>query len=142
VSTVDVAYVVYSEVLKHYAEEQQDRLDYIAFRQLPFEQWHSSTQAIVVELCAVRTQVVDNENVARVASTEDAPADTDDADRMEIIDDLLSVVDVENSKPSMKKKDMQRIDAPQVEDSFDNGARRHAWVYSVRLPYVVPLWHG
>ena len=38
VSTVDIAYVVYIEGPKHHAEEQRDRLDYIAFRQLPFEQ--------------------------------------------------------------------------------------------------------
>jgi hypothetical protein len=156
VSTVDIAYVVYLEGLKryaakqqgcetpkHYAAELQERLDFIAFRQLEFEQWHSTTQAIVVELCAIRMQVVDNENVVHVASTEDAPADTDDADRMEIIDDLLSAVAIKNSKPSMKKKDTQRIDAPQVEDSFEKAVPEDTPGYiACAFPTLFPFGTG
>ena len=138
-----IAYIVCSEDSKHYATEQQECLDYIAFRQLPFEHWHPTTQAIVVELCAIRMQVVDNENVVHVASTEDAPADTDDADRMKIIDDLLSSVDVQKSKPSMKKKDTQRIDAPQVEDSFQKAVPEDTPGYiACAFPTLFPFGTG
>ena len=94
-------------------------LDYIIFRQLPFDQWHRDTVDVVTELCAVRLQVVGDQEIVHVASTEDAPADTDDIDRIEIIDDLLSSANKPVSKLCSDKKETQRKDAPQAEDSFE-----------------------
>jgi hypothetical protein len=87
--------------------------------------------------------VVGDQEIVHVVSTEDAPADTDDVDRIEIIDDLLTSANKPFSKPCADKKDMQRIDAPQVEDSFEKAIPEDTPGYiACAFPTLFPFGTG
>ena len=118
-------------------------MDYLTFRQLPFEQWHDTTKNIVIEMCSVRLQVVDNDNVVHVSCTEDQPADTDDADRLDIVADLLSTADNQKPLSAADKKMLPRIDAPFVEDSFEQAVKEDTPGYiACAFPKLFPFGTG
>jgi hypothetical protein len=143
ISSADVSYLVYMHDCEHYAAEHDQSLDYVTFRQLPFEQWHDATKNIVIELCSIRLQVVDNENHVHVSCTEDQPASTDDADRLEIVADLLSTADKQKTLSASDKKMLPRIDAPFVEDSFEQAVKEDTPGYiACAFPKLFPFGTG
>ena len=143
ISNVNISYLVYIDSLKHYAGDKEELLDYNTFRKLPFDQWHRHTVDVVTELCVVRLQVVDDQEIVHVASTEDAPADNDDINRIKIIDDLLSSANRPVSKLCSDKKEMQRIDAPQIEDSFEKAIPEDTPGYiACAFPTLFPFGTG
>jgi len=134
-STSDLAYVFYMQECE--GKVQQDALSFNVFKQLPYEQWHDFTRGIVLEICTVKFQVVDSEMVVHVASTEDAPADTDDADRMEVIDELLAAA------AAVDKKNLPRIDAPMVDDAPHQAVREDTPGYiACAFPSLFPFGTG
>ena len=104
ISTADIAYIVHVND----TTESGEVLDHGSFRQLPFECWHDATKNIVIEICSVRLEVVDNDKVVHVSCTDDQPADTDDADRLDIVADLLSAADKEKPLNAREKKKIGR----------------------------------
>ncbi len=135
ISTVDLAYVLYMQ--ESDANLQQDALQFNVFKQLPYDQWHDFTKQIVLEICAVKMEVVDAEMVVHVASTEDMPADTDDADRMEVIDELLVAT------AAVDKTNLPRIDAPLVDDAPQQAVREDTPGYiACAFPSLFPFGTG